>query len=87
MCYSIPGFFLRPLDKTFTIKGEITDYLMDEGYYFDLPIDSNINYSKIIDFLRVYWWDTSSRLLVISFNALQQESLTETSNPQIINVK
>ena len=60
---------------------------MNEGYYFDLPLNSTMNFTKIIEFIRWYWWDTSSRLLVISFNALQQESKSDVSNPRIINVK
>jgi hypothetical protein len=87
VCYAIPGFSLRPLEYPYTIKGEISDYSMNEGYYFDLPLNSTMNYTKIIEFIRWYWWDTSSRLLVISFNALQQESITDVSNPRIINVK
>lgn len=87
ICYTIPGYFYRTLDKPYTFNGEITSYSMSNGYYFDLPVNNSMNYSKIIDFLQYYWWDLSSRLLVISFNAFQEDTNIETDNPRIINLR
>ena len=83
----MPGYNLRSLDFPYTVNGEIATYQLSSGYYFDLPVNNSMNYSRIVDYLQYYWWDLSSRLLVISFNAFQEDSSTTVSNPRIINVR
>jgi len=86
ICYAVPGYFNRQIKYPYTFKGDINSYAMNNAYYFDLPVNASLNYSKIIDFIQYSWWDLSSRLLVISFNSYHADTTNKT-NPKIINLR
>ena len=80
-CEILNGFKYRDINESYTYIGGIQEYLIDGGFYFDLPMINKDNdfdyldYKFIIDFLNSYWIDLSTRLVMVSFNSLDTNNL------------
>jgi len=80
-CEILNGFKYRTINESYWYTGGVQSYNIDSGFYFDLPMINKdnpydfLNYHYISDFLKYYWVDLSTRLVMISFNALDTDNL------------